>query len=210
MMNATAAPPDAAGINAREGTDWYQMSAIAVLEAQRSSLDGLDPEDAERRLAEFGANELIDSGSSHPLKIVWQQISAVMVLILIGAALLSLALGKFLEAGAIGAIIVLFTLLGFFQEYRAERAIAALRQMSVPTVKARRLLVGRWDSLRPSSPPATWCNSRPAPSCPPTSASSRLRTSGSKKPLSTGESEPVDKHTDPIDRPDVASATVDV
>jgi P-type Ca2+ transporter type 2C len=61
-----------------------------------------------------------------------------MVVILIGAALLSLVLGKFLEAGAIGAIVVLFALLGFFQEYRAEQAIAALRKMAVPTVRAVR------------------------------------------------------------------------
>ncbi|MBM3683206.1 MAG: cation-translocating P-type ATPase [Actinobacteria bacterium] len=60
------------------------------------------------------------------------------VLILIGAAALSAVLGKFLEAGAIGTIVVLFALLGFLQEYRAERAIAALRRMAVPTVRVTR------------------------------------------------------------------------
>ena len=123
MMSATAAPTTTTGdIDAPTGalpdvaTDWYRLSALAVVEAQRSSFEGLTFDDAEQRLADFGSNELIDNGSTHPFKIVWQQVSAVMVLILIGAALLSLALGKFLEAGAIGAIVVLFAMLGFFQE----------------------------------------------------------------------------------------------
>ena len=89
-------------------------------------------------MAAHGRNELEDKGSKSPWLILWEQLTAVMVVILIGAALLSLALGKLLEAGAIGAIVVLFALLGFFQEYRAEQAIAALRKMAVPTVRATR------------------------------------------------------------------------
>ena len=117
---------------------WHRMGVDQALAACHSSADGLSSDEAEERLVRVGPNELTDNGSTHPLKIIWDQVSAVMVLILIGAALLSLALGKYLEAGAIGAIVVLFTLLGFFQEYRAERAIAALKKMSVPTVNVRR------------------------------------------------------------------------
>ena len=184
-------------------SDWYRRSASAVIEVQQSSFDGLSIDDAERRLAEFGTNELVDNGSTHPLKIVWQQVSAVMVLILIGAALLSLALGKFLEAGAIGAIVVLFTMLGFFQEYRAERAIAALRQMSVPVVKARR--AGRTvETPAAHLVPGDVVHLDAGTVVPADLRLIEVANLRIEEATLTGESEPVDKHTDPIDRPEVA------
>ena len=119
-------------------SDWHQLSSEDALAELSVTRGGLDPQVAAARLVEHGSNELIDTGSTSPWRLIWQQISAVMVLILIGAALLSLVLGKYLEAGAIGAIVLLFTLLGFYQEHRADRAIAALRKMAVPTVRVMR------------------------------------------------------------------------
>ncbi len=147
---AATPPPDAIA--------WHRRSADDVLTALGSSVDGLTPEQAAERLREVGPNELEDRGSKHPARILWEQLTAVMVVVLIGASLLSLALGKFLEAGTIGAIVILFALLGFFQEYRAERAIAALRAMA-----PRRCRRGSWC-------PATSSTSRPGPWCPPTCA----------------------------------------
>jgi P-type Ca2+ transporter type 2C len=124
-------------------------------------------------------------------------------LILIGAALLSLMLGKYLEAGAIGAIVVLFTVLGFFQEYRAERAIAALRQMSVPVVKARR--AGRTVEIPAAQLVPGDIVHLDAGTVVPADLRlievANLRIEGATL---TGESEPVDKQTDLIDRTDVA------
>ena len=120
------------------GGDWHRRNVDAVLAEFGSSMDGLaDAAIADRR-AEFGPNELQESGGTSKLRLIWGQISSVMVLILIGAAVLSLVLGKYLEAGAIGAIVVLFTALGFYQEYRAEQAIAALRRMAVPSARVTR------------------------------------------------------------------------
>ena len=125
----------------RRATDdvaWYRHEADEVLAMLSSSRRGLSSSESAARLSRIGRNEIEDRGGKHPLRILWEQLTAVMVVILIAASLLSLVLGKYLEAGAIGAIVVLFALLGFVQEYRAERAIAALRAMAVPTVRVIR------------------------------------------------------------------------
>jgi len=189
--------------NSHEDPVWYRLSVDAAVEAQRSSFDGLGLDDAEQRLAEVGTNELVDNGSTHPLKIIWDQVSAVMVLILIGAALLSLILGKYLEAGAIGAIVILFTLLGFFQEYRAERAIAALRQMSVPVVKARR--AGRTIEIPAAQlVPGDVVQLEAGTVVPADLRLIEVANLRIEEATLTGESEPVDKQTEAVDQPDVA------
>lgn len=122
----------------RSSQPWHVVSANAVMNDLRTSELGLSADEVNNRLTRYGPNELVDNGTKSRLAILWDQVSAVMVLILIGATVLSAALGKYLEAGTIGAIVVLFVLLGYFQEYRAEQAIAALRQMAVPLVRVVR------------------------------------------------------------------------
>lgn len=100
--------------------------------------EGLTEEEVAQRLAQYGANELEERGGKHPLRILWEQISSTMVLILIAAAVVSGLLGKVTETAAIAAIVILFALLGFFQEYRAEQAMAALKKLAVPVVRVRR------------------------------------------------------------------------
>ncbi|NWJ45370.1 MAG: cation-translocating P-type ATPase [Chloroflexi bacterium] len=99
---------------------------------------GFSQTKVDQLLLDYGANELLDKGVKPPLKIFWEQLTAVMVLILLAAAALSLFLSKFLEAGSILAIVILFTILGFVQEYRAAKAIAALKKLAVPAVRVFR------------------------------------------------------------------------
>jgi Ca2+-transporting ATPase len=183
--------------------EWHRQDLPAVLASLGSGAGGLSAEEAARRRHEHGSNELEDKGSKSPLLILWEQLTAVMVLILIGASLLSLVLGKFLEAGAIGAIVVLFALLGFVQEYRAEKAIAALRKMAVPTVRVvrdgRQMEVPAADLV-----PGDVVNLEAGSVVP---ADMRLIEAANlriQEATLTGESEPVDKRTDTIDCDDLA------
>ncbi len=121
-----------------QADDWHRRSVTAALTALASEANGLSEAAAQLRKGQYGPNELVEKGAKSPLAILWEQFTNVMVLILIAAAGLSLFLGKYLEAGAILAIVVLFALLGFLQEYRAEKAIAALKKLAVPNVRAYR------------------------------------------------------------------------
>jgi Ca2+-transporting ATPase len=100
--------------------------------------NGLTSAEAAARLEQYGANELVERGGRTPLQILWEQLTATMVLILIAAAVVSGLLGDTKNAVAILAIVALYTLLGFSQEYRAEKAIAALKKMSVQNVRVLR------------------------------------------------------------------------
>jgi Ca2+-transporting ATPase len=95
---------------------------------------GLDPAEVERRLAQYGPNELIERGAKSPWRILWEQFTALMIVILIVAAALSAFLGDYEDAIAILAIIIINAVLGFNQEYRAEKAMAALKKLAVPHV----------------------------------------------------------------------------
>ena len=109
-----------------------------VLAGLRSAAAGLSAAEAAARLAAHGPNELQETISRPAWRMLVAQFVEPMILILVAAAVLSLFLGDFTEAIAILAIVILFGVLGFIQEYRAEKAMAALKQMSSPVVRVRR------------------------------------------------------------------------
>jgi Ca2+-transporting ATPase len=120
-------------------TDWYKLSPNEVLESFNCDANrGLSAQQAEEQLKKHGPNELAEGNLRSPWRILWEQFTSVLVLVLIGAALLSALLGEFKDAIAIGAIVILFGLLGFIQEYRAEQAMAALRKLASPLVRVLR------------------------------------------------------------------------
>jgi len=119
--------------------NWHTLETKTVLDELASSQSaGLTSQQANERAAKYGVNELIEHSGRTPLKILWEQVTATMVLILIAAAVIAGFLGDTKNTVAILAIVVLYALLGFFQEYRAEQAIAALKKMSVPHVRVLR------------------------------------------------------------------------
>ena len=118
---------------------WHHSDSSAVLrELSTDTVTGLSEIEATRRLAEHGRNELVGTGIKSPWLILWEQLRALMVVILIIAAILSALLADYKDAIAIGAIVVLNAILGFSQEYRAEKAMAALKKLAVPSVRVRR------------------------------------------------------------------------
>ncbi len=120
-------------------TTWHTLDVPEALNnLQSDATNGLDEAEVVRRLAEHGPNALVERGGKSPWRILWEQLTATMVIILIVAALLSALLGDYKDAIVISVIVVLNAILGFSQEYRAERAMAALKKLAVPTVKVRR------------------------------------------------------------------------
>ncbi len=133
----------------REIRAWHTLAVEDVVQQLNTDTkDGLDPAEVAVRRQQYGLNELEERGGKNPLRILWEQISSTMVLILIVAAVISGFLGKPLETVAISAIVILFAILGFVQEYRAERAIAALKQLAVPLVRVLRGGVSQQFSAR--------------------------------------------------------------
>jgi Ca2+-transporting ATPase len=94
---------------------------------------GLSETEADRRLAEHGPNELEAARRSSPWGMLGEQFKNILIIILIIAIVLSALLGHTVEAIAITVIMLFAVLLGFVQEYRAERAIEALKKMAAPT-----------------------------------------------------------------------------
>ena len=118
---------------------WWKLTiADSLVELGTDVTAGLSDQEVRRRLDQYGSNVLTERGVKSPWLILWEQLTGVMVVILIIAALVSGAMGEYADAVVIGVIVVLNALLGLSQEYRAEKAMAALKRMAAPTVKVRR------------------------------------------------------------------------
>ncbi|NPV78051.1 MAG: cation-translocating P-type ATPase [Anaerolineae bacterium] len=119
--------------------DWYRLSESEVLEKLETSAEqGLSDAEVIRRREKHGPNELIDRGMKSAWKILLEQLTGLMIIILFVSAVISLLLGETKDAIAILVIVALNAVLGFTQEYRAEKAMAALKKMSAPVVRVRR------------------------------------------------------------------------
>ena len=99
---------------------------------------GLSNNEAKRRLTEVGPNELEREEGTSPWMILAGQFKGALIWLLLGACVVSALLGELGDAIAIGAILVINALVGFFQEYRAERAVLALRAMTAPHARVLR------------------------------------------------------------------------
>ncbi len=125
MTSSAAAPPHTLDVKA----------ALARFDSAPSGLTGAE---AAQRLAQHGPNELQAAPTVSPWALLVAQFRNVLILILLGATALSAVLGHAVEAIAITVIVLFAVLLGFVQEYRAEKAMSALRALAAPTATALR------------------------------------------------------------------------
>ncbi|MEO8681024.1 MAG: cation-translocating P-type ATPase [Vicinamibacterales bacterium] len=123
---------------AEEPGAWHSLATTEVLRQLGSTETGLTQAEARRRLETHGPNELQAFARSSPWHTLAAQFKNVLVGILLAATVLSGLLGHGLEAAVIAVIVLFAVLLGFIQEYRAERALEALREMAAPVGHAIR------------------------------------------------------------------------
>jgi Ca2+-transporting ATPase len=178
-------------------TRWHTLAVEESLERLSSSVTGLSSGEAATRLNQFGPNELQTQGSVSPWTILLEQFKNVLIIILLLATTLSAFLGHGVEAIAITVIVLFAVILGFIQEFRAERAIEALREMAAPNatvlrdereqrVPARELVPG--DLIVLATGDKVPADAR---------LTEAINLQTVEAPL-TGESAPVEKHSEPL------------
>lgn len=171
---------------------WHSIDADEVLRLVGSKAGGLSADEAESRLQNYGENRIEFEERATGLAILLRQIADPMTYLLLAAAAISFIVSHYVDAAFILAVVVLQAAVGFIQEHRAERALAALRRMSAPaaavfrngerqTVESTRVVPG--DILALSAGDRVAADSRIL-------ASNELQTDES---VLTGESEPVAK-----------------
>ncbi|MCI0646323.1 MAG: cation-translocating P-type ATPase [Chloroflexi bacterium] len=117
---------------------WHTLPSETIFSHLNATPAGLTGVEAVQRLAEYGPNELQAAHRISPWMLLFEQFKNVLIIILLVATALSAFLGHGTEAIAIAVIVLFAVLLGFVQEYRAERAIEALRQLAAPTATVLR------------------------------------------------------------------------
>lgn len=114
--------------NARDNA-WWASDTGRVSQTVGSSPAGLTASEASARLQQYGSNELARAGSPRLVSLAWRQISSPVVLILIGAAVLSFAMHDATDGIIILTIVLVSALLGFWQEFQAASAVASLQKL---------------------------------------------------------------------------------
>jgi len=185
-----------------KGEIWHNLSAEDVLAKLGSAAAGLSAAEAAQRLAANGPNELKEGKRISPWRIFLGQFKSLIIWILIVAGVVSGVLGEVVDAIAILAIVVLNAVIGFYQEFNAEKSIAALKKMTAPQAKVRR---GGQVTVMPATAIVTG-DILVLEAGDLVAADARLREAASLKCIEsalTGESESVEKKTVTLDKADI-------
>ena len=142
-MSPHAAPvapslPAFAPLDTSDAPPWQSEEVSEVFSRLESSEQGLSSKQAAERLTQHGPNALQRTSGDSPLKILWRQINNALIWVLLGSSAVAVALGKITDGLVVLAVVVLNSIIGFIQEYRASRAIEALRDMVPELASAMR------------------------------------------------------------------------
>ncbi len=168
-----------------------------ILRILDSTNAGLSSSEVSKRLEKYGPNELKEEKGVSPLKILAEQFTQFLIIILIVATTISLLLGEVADAVVIFAIVIASAVLGFIQEYRASRAVEALKKLVTTTVTVIRdggEMRVRSSEVVPGDIVALWAGDK-------VTADARVLMSNSlmlNEAALTGESEPVEKDSSPL------------
>ena len=112
--------------------DYHALTAKNTLKELKTSHSGLKNLEVKKRQTKFGPNAIKSTGGIKWWQIAIEQFTNIMVIILIAAMVVSALIGEEIDAIAIGIIIALNAIIGFIQEFKAEKAIEALKKMAAP------------------------------------------------------------------------------
>ncbi|MEM5806993.1 MAG: cation-transporting P-type ATPase [Candidatus Aenigmatarchaeota archaeon] len=121
-----------------DNKEWYKFSADEVIKQLGSSRNGLTNDEVEKRRRIFKKNIIYEEYSINIFKIIFNQLKSFMIILLIIAALISLIVNEMIDFFLIMAFTIIIVVIGFFQEYKAEKIIKQLKKMTLPKVKVIR------------------------------------------------------------------------
>jgi Ca2+-transporting ATPase len=124
----------------RDGAEepWHTLDTDRALSKLQTGWEGLPEDEAARRLVQYGPNEVPSEERTRPIAILLRQVRSPLIYILITAAVAALALGKYVDVTVILAVVVLNSIVGFVQEYKAEQAMQALAAALAPRARVLR------------------------------------------------------------------------
>ena len=108
---------------------WHAIKSDDALKLLESSPDGLSSAEAKVRLLKFGRNQIVRKKKDGIITLLWRQINNPLIWVLIGASALAILLGKLTDGLVVLSVVVVNTIIGFIQEFKAEKAIEALKDM---------------------------------------------------------------------------------
>ncbi|MGM0680593.1 MAG: cation-transporting P-type ATPase, partial [Pseudomonadota bacterium] len=109
--------------------DWHALTSARVFEQLGSDEQGLNEPEAQQRHEQYGPNRLRTQQAEPPWRRLLRQFNNVLIYVLLGAGAITLLLGHWIDSGVIFGVVIINALIGFIQEGKAQKALAAIQQL---------------------------------------------------------------------------------